>query len=154
MQGSGYCRASPLLSGFAFTFGLRLCFRTVLAMSVHTCVLCKAEFVRSSHLEEHVGSRRCKMNVIGQATGVCKRPAASELQSSRWFSGQGNVKRTIKRKIKPFIVYLKHNAANRSFRFISVLCLRAKGIKPYTLFLTSLVVSGCICFFRGDFQSI
>jgi hypothetical protein len=94
------------------------------------------------------------MNVIGQATGVCKRPAASELQSSRWFCGQGNVKRTIKRKIKPFIVYLKHNVANRSFRFILILCLRAKGIKPYTLFLTSLVVSGCICFVRGDFQSI
>jgi hypothetical protein len=76
-------------------------------MPVFACMVCKKEFTRKAHVDNHSGSKRCTLNLITrsgsrlQAKRLGRRP--------RGLSLQGNLRRRLMTRSRAFVKYLKSN---------------------------------------------
>ena len=107
-------------------------------MPSFACDLCKASFVRQAHVDNHRGTRACVRQQM-QNLGL-------EL-ATRGLGDSGNLKRAVRRRIAPFILYLKDN-----LKF----CRKTRGeavpVVPYDAHKISTDFAKLIRGIRGEFR--
>ena len=107
-------------------------------MRLWTCDMCKTSFVRQTFLDAHRGTRTC---VRRQMKNLGLKMATRGLGSG------GNLKRTVRRRIAPFVLYLKDNLR---------LCRKTRGeavpVVPYDVTKVSSDFAKILSGIRQEFR--